>query len=110
MIPLECPCAESRTIASTPASTKASTRSICPTPIAAATRNLPKLSLFASGYSLRFLRSFMVISPSKRPCSSTIGSFSTLFLLKIFSASSKVHPLGAVIKGALVITFSTKFE
>ena len=59
---------------------------------------------------MRFLRSFIVISPSKRPCSSTIGSFSTLLVLKIFSASSKVQPFGAVIKGILVITFSTKFE
>ena len=61
------------------------------------------MSLLALGYSIRFLRSLIVISPSKWPFASIIGSFSTLLFLKIFSASSSVQPFGAVISGALVI-------
>jgi hypothetical protein len=51
MTPLECPCAESTVIISTPASTKASTllRVSVPIPTAAPTLNLPFLSLQALG-------------------------------------------------------------
>ena len=51
--PLECPCAESTAMISTPASTNAETRSMVSTPIPtpAPTINLPDLSLFAFGYS-----------------------------------------------------------
>ena len=45
----------------------------------------------------------MVMRPSKRPSLSMIGSFSTRFEWKIFSASSNVQPFGAVMSGALVI-------
>ena len=50
--PLECPCAVSITIASTPASTNALHLSIesSETPIAAATFNLPKSSLLDFGF------------------------------------------------------------
>ena len=55
--PLECPCAVSITIASTPASTNASTRVIesAVTPTPAATRSRPNLSLQANGLSLAFV-------------------------------------------------------
>ena len=106
-MPFVCPCAESMTSASTPASTKAFALSNPPTPIAAATLSLPSSSLFAFGYSFFFFRSFIVIKPTSLLLSSTIGSFSTLFPAKILAASSSVQPFGAVISGIFVITSPT---
>ncbi len=86
---------------------RASALSICPTPIAAPTLSLPNSSLFALGYSTLFFKSLIVISPSNLPSSLTTGSFSTLFVLKICSASSRVVPFFTVIKGIFVITEET---
>ena len=87
--PLVCPCAVSIITASTPALTRAvalSTASVV-TPRAAATRNLPKLSLLAIGFCVTFVMSLKVINPRNLYSSSTIKSFSILFCCKIDSAS-----------------------
>ena len=76
--PAECPWAVSMATASTPIATSASTRSSTssPTPTAAAQRKRPASSRDALGNSWRFWMSLTVISPARRPSSSTSGSFS----------------------------------
>ena len=78
-----------------------------PTPTAAATRSRPCGSLVAFGYCSLLVKSFTVIRPRSRPCSSTSGSFSTLCRRSSASASSLLTPTGAVISGILVITSRT---
>ena len=97
---LECPCAESTTITSTCALTSASTRSIIlpviPTP--APQRRRPCSSFADCGYLICFSISLIVISPLRLKSLSTIGSFSFLAFARIFLASSRVIPSGAVIR------------
>jgi hypothetical protein len=104
--PCECPCAESMTMKSTPASASARARSTGSRigPTAAPTTRRPLSSLVAFGCCRIFSRSLMVISPRSLPRSSTIGSFSILCFCRIFSASSRLVPTGAVIRFSLVIT------
>ena len=101
----ECPCAESTTITSTLAFTKASTLAItfAVIPTAAPQRSLPWASLADSGYLICFSISLMVIKPFKLNSSSTIGNFSFLEFAKIFFASSKVTPSLAVTNPSEVI-------
>ena len=78
------------TIASTPDLIKAfdlSTESSV-TPIAAATLNLPYLSLHALGRNLFLIISLKVISPTNLFSALIIGNFSILFFFRIFSAFS----------------------
>src|SRR5437764_990291 len=95
---------------STPASTRVIARlnASSPTPTAAPTTSRPSASFVASGYSWLFAKSLTVISPRKRPASSTIGSFSTLLVCSNASASSRDTPTDAVIKGDDVITSRTR--
>ena len=90
---------------STWAATRASTRSIMfpviPTP--APQRRRPCASFAASGYLICFSISLMVIRPFKLKSLSTIGSFSFLAFARIFLASSKVIPSGAVIRPSEVM-------
>ena len=103
--PLVCPCAVSIIIASTETFTRAETlsRTSLVIPTAAATLNLPYLSLDALGRSLFFMMSLKVISPTNLLSASTIGNFSILLSFNIFSASSNWSKL-AVINLFLVIT------
>ena len=59
------------------------------TPTAAATLNLPYLSLQALGRILFLIMSLKVIKPTRQLSLSTIGNFSILLLLRMFSAFSK---------------------
>ena len=101
----EWPCAESSTMTSTLAATKAATRSstfaVIPTP--APQSSLPWESLAARGYLIVFSISLMVIRPLRLKSLSTIGSFSFLAFARIFFASSRVMPSGAVIRPSLVM-------
>ena len=105
MMFLEWPWAESTTMTSTCAFTRASTRSIMlpvmPTP--APQRRRPCSSFAESGYLICFSISLMVMSPFRLKSLSTMGSFSFLALARIFFASSKVMPSGAVIRSSEVI-------
>ena len=94
----EWPWAESNTITSTLAFTRASTRSstLAVIPTAAPQSSLPCASLAELGYLICFSISLMVISPFKLKSSSTMGSFSTLALARIFLASIMVIPSLAV--------------
>ena len=67
--PAECPWAVSMTIASAPASNKASARSNVSevTPTAPATKRRPYSSLAAFGNSITFSISLIVIRPDKQP-------------------------------------------
>ena len=56
-----------------------------------------------SGYLICFSISLIVINPRRILFSSTIGSFSLRALARIFLASSKVMPTGAVIRPSLVM-------
>src|SRR5690606_37259274 len=92
--PFVCPWAVSITTASTPALTSAlalSTASAV-TPNAAATRNLPYLSLLAIGFWVSFVISLKVINPTSLLSASTTGSFSILYCCKIPSASINEVP------------------
>ena len=102
---LECPCAESITIQSTLALTRAWTLSItfAVMPTAAPARSRPCESWAEDGYFTLFSISLIVISPLNLYSSSTIGSFSFLALPSIFLASSRVVPTGAVIRFSLVM-------
>jgi len=90
---------------STWAFTRASTRSIMlaviPTPAPQSRR--PCSSFAERGYLICFSISLIVISPFRWKSLSTIGSFSFLALARIFFASSKVMPSGAVIRPSEVI-------
>ena len=101
----EWPWAESITITSTLAFTKASTLSstFVVIPTAAPQRSLPCSSFADNGYLICFSISFIVINPFKLKSSSTIGSFSFLALAKIALASSSVIPSLAVINPSDVI-------
>ena len=55
----------------------------------------PRSSFVASGYWIFFWMSLTVMSPLRRPSSSTIGSFSILCLPRSASACSSVVPIGA---------------
>ena len=101
----ECPCAESITMASTLALTKASTLSkiFAVTPTPAAHTSLSLASFAESGYLICFSISLIVISPVRLPSASTIGSFSFLAEARIFLASSSVMPSLAVTRPSLVI-------
>ena len=101
----ECPCAESITTTSTFAFTSASTRSrqFAVIPTAAPQRRRPCSSFAESGYLICFSISLIVISPFRLKSLSTIGSFSFLAFARIFFASSKVMPSGAVIRPSDVI-------
>ena len=72
-------------------------------PTAAPARSLPCESCADAGYLIDFSISFIVISPLNLNSSSTIGSFSFLALPRIFLASSRVIPTGAVTRFSLVI-------
>ena len=72
--------------------------------MAAATLNLPYLSLLAIGFNLSFVISLKVIKPTNLFALVTTGSFSILFSCKITSASSKEVPTPTVIKLSFVIT------
>ena len=76
--PSEWPCAVSITIRSTPASTSASVRAnpASPTPVAAATRKRPSLSIHAIGFKTACSLSFSVNNPVSLPSPSVISSFS----------------------------------
>ena len=108
----ECPCAESSTRTSTCDATRASTlsRTSFVMPIAAPARSLPLESFAEFGYFTDFSISFIVISPLRLPFLSTMGSFSILCVIRIFLASSRVVPSGAVIRFSLVITYFIGFE
>ena len=86
------------TIASAPASKRASARSKVSevTPTAPATKRRPNSSLAALGNSITFSMSLIVMSPDKRPSSSTRGSFSIRCSWRILSAVSRSVPTGAV--------------
>ena len=101
----EWPWAESRTITSTLEATKAATRSrtLAVIPMAAPHRSLPWLSFADNGYLICFSISLIVMSPFKLKSSSTIGSFSTLALARIFFASVMVMPSFAVTRFLEVI-------
>ena len=101
----ECPCAESITITSTFAFTRASTlsRQFAVIPIAAPQRSLPWESFADNGYLICFSISLIVTSPFRLPSASTIGSFSFLAFARIFFASSNVIPSGAVTRPSDVI-------
>ena len=100
------PWAVSITIASTPEFIKASALSIesFVTPIAAATLNLPYLSLFAIGFNLSFVISLKVINPTSLLALVTTGNFSILFCCRITSASSNDVPTPTVMRFSFVIT------
>ncbi len=106
--PLEWPWAVSITIASTPASTSASTRSIesAVTPTPAATRRRPRESLHAKGLSLALVMSLYVTSPTRCPSLSTTGSFSILCCCRICAASSRLVDWLVVTSPSDVITSS----
>ena len=101
----ECPCAESTTITSTCAFTRASIRSIifAVIPTAAPQSRRPCSSFAESGYLICFSISLIVIRPFNLKSLSTIGSFSFLAFARIALASSKVMPSGAVISPSLVM-------
>ena len=104
--PCEWPWEVSITSTSTPASTRAAARSraSAPTPMAAPQRSRPASSWVESGYWVRFLMSFTVMSPQRVPSSSTTGSFSMRCSHSRALASSSVVPGGAVTSGGLRIT------
>ena len=79
-------------------------------PIAAPARRRPLESFAELGYFTDFSISLMVISPLRLPFLSTIGSFSILCVIRIFFASSRVVPSGAVIRFSFVITYLICFE
>ena len=97
---LEWPWAESITITSTWAFTRASTRSIMfpviPTPAPQSRR--PWSSFADNGYLICFSISLIVIRPRRLKSSSTIGNFSLRAFARIAFASSKVIPTLAVIR------------
>src|SRR5881396_758141 len=99
------PCAESTTITSQPASSRARARARASEvpPTAAATRRRPCWSLLAWGCRRRLKMSLMVMRPLRTPCSSTTGSFSMRCFARIRSASSSPVPTGAVTRRSLVI-------
>ena len=103
------PFAVSATRTSTPASTSAVARSHASPkyPMAAPTRSRPSASLVARGYFSVLTKSFTVMSPPRRPCSSTSGSFSILCLASSAAASSRLIPTGAVTSGIGVIRSRT---
>ena len=104
--PSLCPCAESTTSTSTPASISAGARGRWrpvrrrPPPRRAAGRAGP---CWRSGCSRRLKMSLTVISPLSTPCASTTGSFSMRCFARIRSASSRLVPTGAVTRLSLVI-------
>ena len=95
----ECPCAQSKTTTSTLAFTSSLTRSktFAVIPTAAPQSRRPWSSFADNGYLMVFSISLMVMSPFKLKSASTIGSFSFRALARIFLASSRVIPSGAVI-------------
>ena len=92
-------------MASTETFTRAATRSNTSlvTPTAAATLNLPYLSLQALGRNLFFIISLKVISPTNLLLTSTIGNFSILLSFNMLSAFSKSLKL-VVTNSSVVIT------
>ena len=93
------------TIASAPASKRASARSKVSdvTPTAPATKRRPNSSLAAFGNSITFSMSLIVIRPESRPLLSTKGSFSIRCSWRMRSAVSRSVPTGAVTKLSLVM-------
>ena len=104
--PLECPWAVSITIASTLDFTKASILSkvSLDIPTAAATLNLPNLSLQLFGCCFTLMISLNVIKPTKKSFLSITGNFSILWFWRIFSAFTKSTSSFAVTRFSVVIT------
>mmetsp|Transcript_108581 Transcript_108581/g.350520 ORF Transcript_108581/g.350520 Transcript_108581/m.350520 type:complete len:298 (+) Transcript_108581:109-1002(+) len=95
----------STTMASTPAITKALTRSLslCLVPTAAATIKQPFSSLVASGKSACFRRSVRATRATKRPACVTMGSLPFFESWMRLLACAKSTPSSAVMRSAMVV-------
>ena len=105
----ECPWAVSMTSKSTPASIKQSDLRYpsSPTVVAAATLNLPRLSLQAVGFKTACSVSFKVSKPVSRPFTSVISNFSIrLSFIRLIACRRSAGSVN-IAKFSFVIIFDT---